>query len=105
MNTTNHFTKETFNYKKNLFEKKFEEQIINEIYLNKLSNSNKFDKDKLLKKSLSTFLSLEIEEQFNLGFYNIAKKRSKLFCNNYHLHKAIFDNNIKKINDICKNER
>lgn len=57
-------------------------------------------------KSLNYLITLELEEQFYLGFYNIAKRNYiTTTAKEFQLHKAIFENNLKKINDICKNER
>lgn len=63
--------------------------------------------DLLSQQSFNYLITLETEEQVYLGFYNIAKRFYPFssFKKEFHLHKAISENNIKKINDICKNER
>jgi hypothetical protein len=94
--------KKKFNLKQK-FQKLFEDKIINEQILTDALHKNL---DDLMKTSINTFLTLEIEEQIYLGFFNIAKKCSYFsLTNEFHLHKAIYENNIRKINDICKNER
>jgi len=59
----------------------------------------------MFRRSLNYLIALELEEQFFIGFYNIAKRNHLALAHEFNLHKAIYENNLKKIYDICKNER
>lgn len=54
-------------------------------------------------RSLIILITLELDEQIFLGFFKISKRH--YLIDDFVLHKAIYENNIKKINDLCKNER
>jgi hypothetical protein len=46
---------------------------------------------------------LEIFEIINLSFLNIEKR--SFFLEDFELHQAIIENNLRKIDRICKNEK
>jgi hypothetical protein len=56
------------------------------------------------QSSLTTIESFlkELEERINLSFYNIRKKN--YFEEDFELHKAVFDNNLRMIRKIIANE-
>ena len=93
---------------KNNFNKSFLREKLQKLFNEKLTfrdsklNINSFQ---LFCKSLNYLITLELEEQIYLGFFNVAKKNHISATNEFNLHKAIYENNLKKINDICKNER
>jgi len=56
----------------------------------------KFDKDDITRFDTIAF---DLEERFNYSFYNIGKRVDS--SHNYELHKAVFDNDLKTIRQIC----
>jgi len=65
------------------------------------SNKYKHYDKKTSLLTFDTFLK-ELEERINLSFYNIRKKN--YFEEDFELHKAVFDNNLRMIRKIIANE-
>jgi hypothetical protein len=53
------------------------------------------------KFNLNSFI-IELEERINLSFYKIKKRN--YFEEDFELHKAVFENNLRMIRNICANE-
>ena len=90
---------ENDNVLKHQLEEVYKKRIKDNLFMN---CSIDHDSTEIFPKTLILFIIMELEEQFFLGFYNISKRI--FHPDEFNLHKAIYENNLKKINDICKNE-
>lgn len=84
----------------NKFKELYQNTTNNDFYIISGINKNLIE---FFPKTINYLITMELEEQTFLGFYNIAKR--VFHPDEFNLHKAIYENNLKKINDICKNER
>lgn len=91
--------------KTNIFSNKtnsFAKSLLNCEFLQNYFIKNVF-KEKLDYNNLIIMIIMELDERIQLRFNNIGKRF--YFPDEFELHRAVFENNLRKINEICKNEK